>query len=56
MTNTGDVIRQIRTILNDTQYPPTPAQKEILTMILFQVNAGPVDLGGYKYHGGVKSS
>jgi hypothetical protein len=38
MTNTGDVIKQVETTLNDIQYPPTLTQKEILTMILYQVN------------------
>jgi len=37
MTYAGDVIRQVETILNDTQYPPTLKQKEILTMIRYQV-------------------
>jgi hypothetical protein len=40
MTNRGDVIRQVETALNDIQYPPTLAQKEILTMILYKVNTG----------------
>jgi hypothetical protein len=48
MTNTGDVIRQVETTLNDTQFPPTLAQKEILTMILYQVNTGTVEMGGHK--------
>jgi hypothetical protein len=48
MTNTGDVIRQVETTLNDTQYPPTLAQKEILTMILYHVNTGTVGSGGHK--------
>jgi hypothetical protein len=37
MTNAGDVIKQVETTLNDTQYPPTLRQKEILTMIRYQV-------------------
>jgi len=49
MTNTGDVIRQVKAILNDTQYPPTLTQKEIITMILYQVNTGTVGQGGYRY-------
>jgi len=46
MTNRGDIIRQVETALNDTQYPPTLAQKEILTMILYQVNSGTVEYAG----------
>jgi hypothetical protein len=37
MTNPGDVIKQVETTLNDIQYPPTLRQKEILTMIRYQV-------------------
>ena len=37
MTRRGDVIRQVETTLNDTQYPPTLDQKEILTTILYRV-------------------
>lgn len=48
MTNTSDVIRQVETTLNDTKYPPTLTQKEILTMILYQVNTGTVGQGGYR--------
>lgn len=48
MTNTCDVIRQVETTLNDTQYPPTLAQKEILTMILYQVSTGTVESGGHR--------
>ena len=40
MTTSGDIIKQVETTLNDTQYPPTLAQKEILTMILYKVNSG----------------
>ncbi len=45
MTTTDDVIRQIETALNDTHYPPTPKQKEILTTILRKVNPGTRDFG-----------
>jgi hypothetical protein len=44
MTTSGDIIKQVETTLNDTQYPPTLAQKEILTMILYKVNSG---IAGY---------
>jgi hypothetical protein len=37
LTNVGDVIRQVETTLNDTQYPPTLQQREILTTILYKV-------------------
>jgi hypothetical protein len=37
MTTTDDVIRQVETTLTDTLYPPTFKQKEMLTMILYQV-------------------
>lgn len=37
MTTAGDVIRQVTTILNDTQYPPTVEQRVMLTAILCQV-------------------
>lgn len=37
MTTTDDVIRQVETTLADTLYPPTFAQKEMLTMILYRV-------------------
>jgi hypothetical protein len=40
MTNRSDVIRQIETVLNDTHYPPTREQKEILTSILRKVSEG----------------
>jgi hypothetical protein len=36
MTTTGDVIRQVETALNDTQFPPTLEQREILTAILYR--------------------
>jgi hypothetical protein len=36
MTNIGDVIRQVETTLNDTQYPPTLEQREILTTIRYK--------------------
>jgi hypothetical protein len=45
MTNSCDIIKQVETTLNDTQYPPTLAQKEILTMILYKVNSG---IAGYR--------
>jgi hypothetical protein len=43
MTNPGDVIRQIETMLCDEQHPPTTDQKEKLTRILYAVCAGTVE-------------
>jgi hypothetical protein len=48
MTNRGDIIKQVETTLNDIQYPPTLAQKEMLTMILYQVNTGTVEYAGIR--------
>jgi hypothetical protein len=45
MTNSGDILRQVETTLNDIQYPPTLAQKEILTMILYKVHSGTAEYG-----------
>ena len=45
MTNTGDVIRQVETTLNDTQYPPTLEQREILTTILYKMFQETVEPG-----------
>jgi hypothetical protein len=46
MTNIGDVIRQVETTLQDTCYPPTREQKEVLTNILNKVYTGTVEFGG----------
>jgi hypothetical protein len=45
MTNVGDVIRQVETVLNDTYYPPTVEQQEILNEILHRVYTGSVPAG-----------
>jgi hypothetical protein len=45
MTNVGDVIRQVETTLNDSQYPPTLEQREILTTILYRVFLESVEPG-----------
>ena len=45
MTNVGDVIKQVETTLNDTQYPPTLEQREILTTILYKVFLESVEPG-----------
>jgi hypothetical protein len=46
MTNAGDVIHQVETALNDTQYPPTLEQREIFTTILYKLFLESVDLRG----------
>jgi len=45
LTNVGDVIKQVETTLNDTQYPPTLEQREILTTILYKVFLESVEPG-----------
>jgi hypothetical protein len=45
MTNAGDIKKQVETTLYDTQYPPTLAQKEILTSILYQINSETPEYG-----------
>lgn len=45
MTSIGDVIRQVETTLNDVQYPPTLAQREILTAILYRTFLESVEPG-----------
>lgn len=37
MTNADEVIKQVETTLNDSQYPPTLEQREMLTTILYKV-------------------
>jgi hypothetical protein len=56
MTNAGDVIRQVETALYDTQYPPTPEEKEILTTILYKVYAGTPESGVSRDHCRVRAS
>jgi hypothetical protein len=56
MTNTGDVIRQAETALYDTQYPPTPEEKEILTTLLYKVYAGTPGYGVSREYGRVRAS
>ena len=46
MTNIGDVIRQVETVMFDTYFPPTLEEKEVLTSILYKVYTGTVDFGG----------
>jgi hypothetical protein len=46
MTSVGDVIRQVETALNDTQYPPTLEQREILTTILYRTFLESAEAGG----------
>lgn len=46
MTNIGDVIRQIETLKNDRQYPPTAKQQETLDRILFNCYSGTVEFRG----------
>ena len=46
MTNLGDVIRQIETVLSDHQYPPTAHEREVYNRILFTVYTGAVDAKG----------
>ena len=55
MTTSHDVIRQIETILNDTQYPPTLGQKEILTTIRYKVFHETAEPVGSRYHGRIRS-
>jgi len=37
MTQSDDVIRQVQATLNDPLFPPTLRQREILSIILYQV-------------------
>ncbi|MGA2122169.1 MAG: hypothetical protein ABSG49_09030 [Methanoregula sp.] len=50
MTNVGDVMRQIETMLGDPLFPPTPDQKEALDRILYAVYSGTVEFKGRKYY------
>lgn len=45
MTHTEDVIRQVQTTLNDPLFPPTLRQREILSVILYQVNHEGIEAG-----------
>jgi hypothetical protein len=46
MTNLGDVIRQIETVLSDQHFPPTVHEREVYNRILFSVYTGAVDAKG----------
>jgi hypothetical protein len=55
MTTSDDVIRQVETTLNDTQYPPTLGQKEILTTIRYKVSHEIAEPDRSRYHGRIRS-
>jgi len=46
MTNLGDVVRQVETVLTDNQYPPTIREREVYHRILSSVYTGAVDAKG----------
>jgi len=46
MTNLGDVVRQLETVLCDPCYPPTPHEREVYTILLLRVCTGAVDAKG----------
>ena len=46
MTQSEDVIRQVQTTLNDPLFPPTLRQREILSVILYQVGQERMDALG----------
>ncbi|WAC05674.1 MAG: hypothetical protein OS112_03335 [Methanoregula sp.] len=39
MTNIGDVIRQVESVVSDTEYPPTREQLKVVNKILKTVHA-----------------
>jgi len=46
MTNLGDVVRQLETVLCDPGYPLTPHEREVYDAILQAVCTGAVDAEG----------
>ena len=46
MTNLGDVVRQLETVLCDPCYPPSPHEREVYTTLLLRVCTGAVDAKG----------
>ncbi|MDD4483288.1 MAG: hypothetical protein PHD55_02825 [Methanoregula sp.] len=46
MTNLGDVIRQVETVLCDPYHPPTSHEREVYAAILCEVCTGTVDAKG----------